>query len=451
VQSMERNLWFSQRNLLNTVRELFEKVSDQRSRASRIPLPDALMSVLAMFMLKIPSLLQLSNNLRDSTISSNLRSIFGIETAASDDQLRNIIDPIGCSQFHPIFSAIHKELRKMNSLLDFKIFGKYLLLAVDGTQIFQSKRLSSDTTQVKNHSNGETSYSVSLLSGCIVSPRRSTVFPVAPEPIQKADGMTKNDCETNAFYRFYTSLRKGHGKTKFCLLLDSLFSKTPTLSLIAANQDFYIAACKEGDHEYLFKTTLPLLDKIDSFIWRSYEDRIKGESVKIRFMNGVKLFKDINSVVCSFIEMIVTRKNGTKTRFTWVTNIIVNEHNALEICTCGRTRWRIENETFNTLKNHSYNLEHNYGLGKTNLRANLGILMMLAFLLDQLQEFGDDLFKKALKSKSTRGQFWCAVREIFTVGLVSSYDVILNLIAKSSGENVINWDDIVSASGCNSS
>ena len=448
---MERNLWFSQSNLLAVVRGLFGKVSDQRSRASRIPLPDALMSVLAMFMLKIPSLLQLSNNLRDSTISSNLRSIFGIETAVSDDQLRNIIDPIGCQEFQPIFSSIHKRLRKMSSLLDFKIFGKHLLLAVDGTQIFQSKKLSSGTTQVKNHSNGETSYSVSLLSGCIVSPKRSIVFPVAPEPIQKSDGMTKNDCETNAFYRFYTSLRKEHGKTTFCFLLDSLFSKTPTLSAITANHDFYIAACKEGDHEFLFKSTIPLLENINSFMWRFYEDKAKGENIQIRFMNGVKLFKDINSVVCSFIEMVVTRKNGSKTRFTWVTNILVNEHNALEICTCGRTRWRIENETFNTLKNHSYNLEHNYGLGKTNLRANLGILMMLAFLLDQLQEFGDDLFKKALKSKSTRGQFWSAIREIFTVGLASSYDVILNLIAKSSKENVINWDDIMSASGCNSS
>jgi hypothetical protein len=33
----------------------------------------------------------------------------------------------------------------------------------------------------------------------------------------------------------------------------------------------------------------------------------------------------------------------------------------------GRARWKIENETFNTLKNQGYNLGHNYGLGKKNL------------------------------------------------------------------------------------
>jgi hypothetical protein len=30
----------------------------------------------------------------------------------------------------------------------------------------------------------------------------------------------------------------------------------------------------------------------------------------------------------------------------------------------GRARWKIENETFNTLKNQGYNFEHNYGHGK---------------------------------------------------------------------------------------
>ena len=52
----------------------------------------------------------------------------------------------------------------------------------------------------------------------------------------------------------------------------------------------------------------------------------------------------------------------------------------------GRARWKIENETFNTLKNLGYNFEHNYGHGKKYLSTVFGLLMMLAFLLDQIQE-----------------------------------------------------------------
>jgi hypothetical protein len=33
----------------------------------------------------------------------------------------------------------------------------------------------------------------------------------------------------------------------------------------------------------------------------------------------------------------------------------------------GRARWKIENETFNTLKNQGYHIEHNFGHGQHNL------------------------------------------------------------------------------------
>jgi len=58
----------------------------------------------------------------------------------------------------------------------------------------------------------------------------------------------------------------------------------------------------------------------------------------------------------------------------------------MDLMRAGRTRWKIENETFNTLKNQGYNLGHNYGLGKKNLSAVFTILMMLAFLIDQAQQ-----------------------------------------------------------------
>jgi len=46
--------------------------------------------------------------------------------------------------------------------------------------------------------------------------------------------------------------------------------------------------------------------------------------------------------------------------------------NAYQIMRGGRARWKIENETFNTLKNQGYNFEHNYGLGKKNLSVVFG-------------------------------------------------------------------------------
>ncbi len=52
----------------------------------------------------------------------------------------------------------------------------------------------------------------------------------------------------------------------------------------------------------------------------------------------------------------------------------------------GRARWRIENKTFNTLKNQGYHFEHNYGHGDQNLATVLVLLMFLAFTVDQIRQ-----------------------------------------------------------------
>lgn len=87
-----------------------------------------------------------------------------------------------------------------------------------------------------------------------------------------------------------------------------------------------------------------------------------------------------------------------KRHFTWVTKIKLANDNIFDLMRAGRSRWRIENETFNTLKNQGYNFERNYGHGQNNLCSNFTMLMVLAFLIDQVQWLCCDLFKK-LKQK----------------------------------------------------
>ncbi len=51
-------------------------------------------------------------------------------------------------------------------------------------------------------------------------------------------------------------------------------------------------------------------------------------------------------------------------RFSWVTDRDVKPRLGSLYVRGGRSRWRIENETFNTLKNQGYHMEHIYGHGK---------------------------------------------------------------------------------------
>ena len=44
-------------------------------------------------------------------------------------------------------------------------------------------------------------------------------------------------------------------------------------------------------------------------------------------------------------------KNGDVKIFSWITNIKITKANVVKVAKAGRSRWKIENETFNTLKN----------------------------------------------------------------------------------------------------
>jgi len=50
--------------------------------------------------------------------------------------------------------------------------------------------------------------------------------------------------------------------------------------------------------------------------------------------------------------------------------------------------------------------------------------MMLAFLIDQIQEAACGLFQKALKARGTRRAFWERMRSLFYVCVVKSWKVL---------------------------
>ena len=90
----------------------------------------------------------------------------------------------------------------------------------------------------------------------------------------------------------------------------------------------------------------------------------------------------------------------------------------------GRARWKIENETFNTLKNQGYHFEHNYGLGKKNLSLNFAMLMMLAFLVDQTQQLSCKLFRAVWEKEGSKRALWENMRALFNQFLFSSMQML---------------------------
>jgi hypothetical protein len=120
-------------------------------------------------------------------------------------------------------------------------------------------------------------------------------------------------------------------------------------------------------------------------------------------------------------------KKGKEVIFSWITDIELTKETVFKVMQGGRARWKIENETFNTLKNQGYNLEHNYGHGEKNLSSVFGCLTFMAFLIDQLQAWGCELFKSARQSRRTLISLWHRMIELFTSYLIPSDRHVVDL------------------------
>jgi len=98
----------------------------------------------------------------------------------------------------------------------------------------------------------------------------------------------------------------------------------------------------------------------------------------------------------------------------------------------GRARWKVENETFNTLKNQGYNFEHNYGHGDNELCSVMTMLMMLAFLIDQVQQLCCKLYQKARKRAGSLRDLFMEKRVLLLYAVFDTWQSLYESLAMPS-------------------
>ncbi len=91
-----------------------------------------------------------------------------------------------------------------------------------------------------------------LLAAVLVHPSQSVVVPLAPEPVLKSDGATRNDCEQRAASRLLPAVRRAHPYLKMVVLQDALAATGPYLQQCRELDMRYLIAVQPGSHAYLF-------------------------------------------------------------------------------------------------------------------------------------------------------------------------------------------------------
>jgi len=409
--------------LLRSVHDVFCHIPEHRKGDPEIPLSDVLMSAFAMFSLKSPSLLAFDKERTED----NLQRVYGIGRVPCDTSMRETLDPVKPEHLRQAFKGGFRQLQRGKALEAMVFVDAHYLLALDGTGYFSSTEIHCDSCLEKHHRNGTVTYSHQMLGAALIHPDKRAVIPLMPEPIVKQDGTEKNDCERNAAKRFVTKFRQDHPHLKVIVTEDSLSSNAPHIETLQEHNMRYILGVKEGDHAFLFEQVAQA-ERAGRVTYYEREDHKSGMRHRFRLACNMPLNASNPGLRVNFIECWETTTEGKVQHFSWITDLCVNKGTVYRLMQGARARWRIENETFNTLKNQGYHFEHNFGHGYQHLSVVFATLMMLAFLVDQVQQLCCPLFQAAWAQWGSKRLLWEKMRAYFYAYALESMRHLLEVL-----------------------
>lgn len=395
--------------LIPMIRQVFRQIPDGRQPESTdFPLSDVLLSATAMMFFQDSALLAFQERLKDRYRRNNLETLFGVHKTPKESQFRRLIDPIDSERIQAATTLSIRKLQRTRSWKEFHCLSGRCAVLVDGTEFFRSENVHCEQCLEFHHRDGRVEFAHQAVEAILISPTQSEVIPLRAEEICRQDGHTKQDCEINASKRLVPKLVADFPHLDFLFIADGLYSKVPMIELVCENRASYMFVAKPTDHPHLEEELMGLrLAGGIEVVERTDEE---GRIHRLEFAIDVPLFSG-NPLATHWVSYTLLNAKGKVGYYnTWVTNILPTADNVEELAQVGRSRHKIENEAFNTLKNQGFHLEHNFGHGKKHLSFNLFLLNVLAFLLHQYLHLADRLYREALEARKAAYRLWEDIR-----------------------------------------
>lgn len=416
------------KKIIDELSNCFEKLPDYRQGVNtQYEIKDAAVSAFSVFFTQSPSFLASQRLLQKRKGKNNLEKLFGVERIPTDAQTRTLLDPLAPALLLDLFPYGIKLLEEKGLLKRFESYAGQILISTDGTETISSQKLSCQNCSHRTLRNGETQYFHSAILPVIVKAGNPRVLPLSPEFIMPQDGHEKQDCEREATKRWVKRNTDALKGWRYTMLGDDLYSNQPLCEAFLAAELNFILVCKPDSHTELYKT-VDFLGKnglVEEFEERHWNGRYY-EKHSYRFVNEVPLRQE-DPLPVNWFEIIITRESTGKEEYrnSFVTNHTVSVANVVPLAEDGRTRWKSENETNNTLKNQGYHFEHNFGHGEEHLANFLATLNLLALLLHTLLDLLDEEYQLLRKELVTRVDFFNDLRALLRYMVFDSWDDLM--------------------------
>lgn len=412
---------------ISALRERCARLPDKRTGSNATyTMADIGLAAFSVFLMQSPSFLAHQKALEEMRGTSNAQTLFGMTKIPCDNHIRQTLDGVPSNHFDGLFAHIVKDLDEGGHLKPLRRLEGRTLIALDGSEHFVSRKIHCPQCSTRKRSDGETEYFHSFVGATIVAPGQTTVLPLPPEFVRPQDGAKKQDCEPVAARRWLSRLGPQFAWLKPVYLGDDLYANQPMCQAIQAIGGSFILTCKPSSHktlaEYVNGVDLDSLSKTEGV----------GTAKRIyryRWMEGVPIRDGKDALIVNWLEIEIAKPNGKVTyRSSFVTDLALNRQTVSDIAACGRARWKIENESFNVLKNSGYNLEHNFGHGKDTLASILVTLNLLAFAMHNACDLAEGLWQDGRQKVGARMRLFEHIRSLVVYLVFPSWTSLLRTI-----------------------
>ena len=391
---------------------------------------DVLMSGFAMMFYQDSSLLEFQQRLEEAIHKNNLQTLFQVESIPKDSQMREVIDEVESRELESLFEDFLRPLQRGKHLEGYRVLGDYYLISVDGSGYFSSDKIHCSGCLKKETKKGKIGYEHTIVQSALMHPDKRQVFPLAPEEVRNTEGRGKQDCEIEAGKRLVRKIRRSHGKLKIIIVGDSLYSKQPFMEALAEEGMRYVLVVKGDDHKLLMEWVNEQRQMKE--VSRLEVKDQKGRLHIYEWINEVPLNGNKKTLWVNYFEYWLVDGRKVTYHNSWVTDFSVSEGNVAKLVRMGRCRWKIENETFNTLKNQGYHIEHNFGHGEKHLSINFLLLNLLAFFMHQIFELTDPLYQECRRAFGSRRNLWDHLRSSIRLLIFPDWETLLKRNLKPS-------------------
>jgi hypothetical protein len=254
---------------------------------------------------------------------------------------------------------------------------------------------------------GRVRYFHNVLEAKLVT-EQGVCLSLASEWIENTEEYDKQDCELKAFARLAKKLHTAYPRLSCCIVADGLYPNQ-TFFRICQDQGWaWIVTLKDGNLPSLWARVLQRQGR--PHCRHRDETARRGEQTIQRHYEWHPNLRYQAFIVQWFAcEETV---NETVTRFVYLSSLVMDYYSVLELTSCGRLRWKIENQGFDIQKHHGYGLGHQYSRRSMMAMKNYYQLMQIAHLINQIFELST-LLAEVRESKESLAHIWlCLLGEL---------------------------------------